>query len=99
MHVGDIETFPDARADKEQVLKVAEEVMEVFAAWEDWKDAELESGFFAARNAECPEYGHLLEECADVMQAVANLLAALRVDDFSGCVRACAERNRKRGRL
>ena len=41
----------------------------------------------------------VLEECADVIQATLNLVAALGVEDFRPYLKACEERNRERGRI
>ena len=40
----------------------------------------------------------LLDECADVVQAIANLVGALGVNNFTFYVEACERRNRERGR-
>ncbi len=88
MIIGDVRTFPVVKADKAQVVKIGEECMEVFSAWEDWQstlDPEL--------------LPPLVDEIADTIQACANLAAALGVDDMREAMRACEERNRQRGRL
>ena len=86
--IGEVTTFPHPKADKEQVLKIAEEEHEVFSAWEDWQstlDPEL--------------LPHLVDEIADTIQACANLAAALGVDDMRDAMAKCEARNRERGRL
>ena len=86
--IGEVTTFANVQPDKAQALKIGEECMEVFSAWEDWEsthDWEL--------------LPHLVDECADVIQATANLLAALGVDDMRDAMQACEARNRERGRL
>lgn len=86
--IGEVTTFANPKADKAQVLKVLEESAEVFSAWEDYTstyDEEL--------------LPPLVDECADVIQATCNLLAALGVDDMRDAMRACEARNRERGRL
>ena len=88
VNIGEVTTFPHPKADKEQVLKIAEEEHEVFSAWEDWQstlDPEL--------------LPHLVDEIADTIQACANLAAALGVDDMRDAMAACEQRNRERGRL
>jgi len=88
LNIGEVTTFANAKADKEQVLKIGEECMEVFSAWEDWQstlDPEL--------------LPHLVDEIADTIQACANLATALGVDDMRGAMAECEERNRERGRL
>lgn len=90
VEIGSVETFRDVRPDKAQVMKIAEETLEVYSAWEAWG----------------PRYGliglkrkRLLDECADVVQATANLVAALGVGDFAPYMEACRVRNEERGRL
>ena len=39
-----------------------------------------------------------ITECADVIQATLNIVAELGVEDFRPYLKACEERNRKRGR-
>ena len=88
VQIGTVITFPDVKPDKAQVVKIGEECMEVYSAWEDWEsthDYEL--------------LPHLVDECADLITATCNLLAALGVDDMRGAMAECEERNRERGRL
>ena len=88
MIIGDVRTFPGVKADKAQVLKIAEECMEVFSAWEDWQstlDPEL--------------LPPLVDEIADVIQTCSNLAAAVGVDDMRPAMAECEQRNRERGRL
>ena len=89
VRIGDVETFPDVQPDKEQAKKVLEEAAEVFGAWQAWENEP-----WRISNTEA-----LLDECADVIQAVANMLAAIGEEDFTEYMRACEERNRERGRL
>ena len=106
--LGTIDTFPNPKADKAQVLKIGEECMEVFSAWEtvngcvlredgqclsQYNDGECNS------NANCIPIHALVDECADVIQATCNLLAALGVDDMRAAMQACRARNVERGRL
>lgn len=86
VYIGDVQTFAGVIADKPQVLKIGEEVMEVFSAWEDYKYA--------------PEFRKeaLIAEIADVIQAACNLLAAIGVDDMRQPMQACYVRNKERGR-
>ena len=95
VRIGKVETFEDARPDKQQALKVVEEAAEVFGAWQAW-DA-VDYGMATADEDEA--WRHLVGECADVAQAVANLLFALGVEDFRPQMALCAERNRERGRM
>lgn len=92
VEIGTVQTFADVRPDKAQALKVLEEAAEVFGAWQLWDDLdpdEKRDGFSAA----C-----LMAECADVMQATCNLLAAYGVTDFTALMEACRKRNVERGR-
>ena len=86
VYIGDVQTFAGVIADKPQVLKIGEETMEVFSAWEDYKYA--------------PEFRKeaLIAEIADVIQAACNLLAAIGVDDMRQPMQACYVRNNERGR-
>ena len=95
VRVGKVRTFEDARPDKQQALKVVEEAAEVFGAWQAWDSVDY--GTSTADEDEA--WRHLVGECADVVQAVANLLCALGVEDFRPQMAACAERNRARGRM
>lgn len=88
VRIGTVITFPDVKPDKAQVVKIGEEVMEVYSAWEDWESTH-----------DCELLPHLVDECADCITAICNLLAALDVDDMHGAMNYCVERNRKRGRL
>ena len=90
--IGEVTTFANTQADKAQVLKVLEEAAEVFGAWQAFDKSD---GFpainFSAEN--------LVDECADLITATCNLLAALGVDDMRDAMAACEQRNRERGRL
>lgn len=87
--IGEVATFPDAKADKAQALKVLEEAAEVFGAWQA-----LDTGECSSRK----RIG-LLNECADVIQAVANLIDAMGERDFAPYMDECRKRNEERGRL
>ena len=89
VRIGEVATFPDVKPDKEQAKKILEEAAEAFAAWQSWNDQKWS---ISRRTA-------LLDECADVIQAVANMVAALGMDDFGEVMAACEARNRERGRL
>lgn len=102
--LGDFETFRELRPDKAQAVKVAEETCEVYSAWEDFDRiceqmdehvAESYGGALVDRARST-----LLDECADVCQAVANLLTALGVDgdEWAAAIGRCEKRNRERGR-
>ena len=90
VNIGEVATFPNALPGKEQALKVLEEAAEVFGAWQ---------AFNADQDGNTSAIFLLLDECADVIQAVSNLVAALNVVDFAPYMDACRERNEKRGRF
>lgn len=89
VNIGKVATFPGVKADKAQALKVLEEAAEVFGAWQQFDDGES------------PALSRwlVLAECADVIQATCNLIAALGVTDFAQNVEECRERNEERGRF
>ncbi len=95
VQMGSVRRFDHVKPDKAKVLKISEEVMEVFSAWEDIGRIGLVHGAFALREVE----DKILDECADVIQATLNLVAALGVEDFRPYMKACEERNRERGRI
>ena len=100
VRIGDVITFAHPKADKAQVLKIAEEEHEVFSAWEDYAKFEplqYENEIDYCDYMQARE--HLINECADLITATCNLLAALGIDDMIGAMNYCVERNRKRGRL
>lgn len=82
-----VQTFPDAKGDKPQAVKVLEEAAEVYAAWQD-----LDRGV-----ADDP--GELVEEAADLIQALSNLLSACGCEDMRQPMFECHERNVARGRF
>ena len=93
VEIGTVQTFAEVKPDKAQALKVLEEAAEVFGAWQLWDDLdpdEKRDGF----NAVC-----LMAECADVIQATCNLLAAYGARDFAAYMEACRRRNVDRGRV
>ena len=93
VEIGTVQTFGDVKKDKAQALKVLEEAAEVFGAWQLWDDLDPDEkcdGFSSA----C-----LMVECADVIQATCNLLAAYGVTDFTVFMETCRKRNVERGRV
>ena len=88
VRVGSVRRFDHVEADKAQAMKVAEESLEVFSAWENFRD-----------DASDVKRSAVLDECADVIQATLNLVAALGVEDFRPYLKACERRNRERGRI
>ena len=91
VEIGTVQTFTDVKPDKAHALKVLEEAAEVFGAWQDWQKRPCDD--------ECDEYMALLDECADVIQATCNLIAALGVGNFTGAMRFWQKRNVVRGRM
>lgn len=90
--VGSVATFDAVRPDKAQALKVLEEASEVYNAWQAWNEypgAEVKG--------ECAQA--VMEECADVIQATANLAKAMGCDDMRLDMMDCEDRNRRRGRI
>ena len=87
--IGEVATFPGAKADKAQALKVLEEAAEVFGAWQRFDDGESPS----------LSRWRVLAECADVIQATCNLLSGMGVADFTPYVAMCRTRNEERGRF
>lgn len=91
--LGTVQTFAGVKPDKAQALKVLEEAAEVFGAWQVIEDADDYIGVDALG------YASLMTECADVIQATCNLLAAYGVRDFTWHMEMCRRRNVKRGRM
>lgn len=89
VNIGEVATFPAVKPDKAQALKVLEEAAEVFGAWQVFDDYEPPSFFAEA----------VLDECADVIQATCNLVAAFGVADLAPYMEECRMRNEERGRL
>ena len=87
VRVGSVRRFDRVAPDKAQALKPLEEAAEVFGA--------LQSTHFP----EDRRREQILAECADVIQATLNLVAALGVEDFRPYMKACERRNRERGRI
>ena len=96
-----IVTIPPVRAfarvepDKAQVVKIAEEWGEVYSAWEKCTDEDLAPDCYHFKGS---AHSDLVDECADVIQATCNLLAALGVTDLTDAMAACERRNEERGR-
>ena len=82
-----VRAFAHVEPDKAQALKPLEEAAEVFGAWQRFYECHTKT------NEES-----LVDECADVIQATCNLLAALGVTDLTDAMAACERRNRERGR-
>jgi len=89
VNIGKVATFPGVKPDKAQALKVLEEAAEMFGAWQA-----LDTGECSSRKRV-----DVLNECADVIQSVANLIYAMGERDFAPYMDACRERNEERWRL
>ena len=105
--IGDVATFANPKSNKKQARKILEEAAEVFGAWQQFDDYRL-IAIDAAAVGECSPVDNvrvknsklnLINECADLITATSNLLAALYVDDMREAMKACEQRNRERGRL
>lgn len=97
VRISSVRRFDEVTPDKEQVLKILEKASEVHGEWQKMVSAEM------AHRDDCVLARlwrrNLLDECADVIQATLNLVAALGVEDFRPYMKACEEHNRKRGRI
>ena len=87
IRVGSVRRFDHVEADKAQALKPLEEAAEVFGAWQ------------STHLPEDRRREQILAECADVIQATLNLVAAYGVEDFRPWMKECEKRNRERGRI
>lgn len=85
VRVGSVRRFDEVKLDDAQALKPLEAAAEAFGTWRRY-DAEDWKDVFLA-------------ECADVIQATLNLVAALGVEDFRPWMDECERRNRERGRI
>lgn len=86
-----VRPFPGVAMDKAQALKPIEEAAEAFGAWQNW-DREKGAG------NDDDLVRHIVEECADTIQAAVNLAAACGCDDMTKAMAACWRRNHERGR-
>lgn len=87
-----VRVFDDVEPSKAQVVKIAEETCEVYSAWENWWNEQPGDD-----GDELTEL--LVDECADLIQAACNLLAALGITDLTEAMAACRKRNADRGRI
>lgn len=99
--LGDVQTFREVKPDKAQALKPLEEAAEVLESWKEYEKVREEEteAYGKPRDWTCVMRDDLLDECADVIQATCNLIAALGVDDFAPYIQACKKRNEERGRM
>ena len=96
MVYGDVAPFADTKNDKWQALKPLEEAAEVFGAWQRLR---------SECNDDCNEctyrcinHALFIDECADVIQAITNLLDATGVSYMGHAMADCKQRNEERGR-
>lgn len=93
IQMGAVQPFDAVPTPHDTVRKLVEEAAEVFSAWYvldmTYKDDE------AYRAA----YNDLTDEIADVIQVIANLCNALGIHDARSIIKACRDRNIKRGRI
>ena len=87
VRVGSVRRYDEVKPDKAQALKPLEEAAEVLGALQ------------STHLPEDRRREQILAECADVIQATLNLVAALGVEDFRPWMKECERRNRERGRI
>lgn len=96
VRVGSVRRFDLVSSFKPQALMPLERASDAYQAWKAW-------GIATRRGADDSMTDmlrqSLLDECADVIQATLNLVAALGVEDFRPYLKACERRNRERGRI
>lgn len=100
MKLTNVRTFPGARPDKPQALKVLEEASETVEAFKQY-DRACTDVIHPSEAAPFMRAGFkdaLMDEIADTIQACCNLAAALGVTDLTPYLARCEERNRERGR-
>lgn len=97
VRMGSVRRFDHVEPDRELALKPLKEASEVHGTWQMMASAELAHGGDCVLARLWRE--RLLDECADVIQATLNLVAALGVEDFRPYMKECEKRNRGRGRI
>lgn len=94
VQVGSVRRFDEVKPDKRTALRLHDATGAAYEAWMAYDMTLGIDGYLDAFRRK-----KLLDECADVIQATFNLVAALGVEDFRPWMKACEERNRKRGRI
>ena len=94
--IGSVPVFNEVKADKAQVLKIAEEEHEIYSAWENCSEEDLDPDAYHPSHS--PRYA-LIDECCDAIQAISNFLAGIGVADLTDAIERCTKRNQERGRL
>lgn len=95
VNIGTVACMDAGFTQKETAVKVLEEAAEAFAAWQECRDYEDGGGDLSKDGYPLSD---LISECADVVQAVCNLLGMLGVHDMREAVNECRKRNEARGR-
>lgn len=88
VQMGSVRRFDDLCQSEYDLSDIKRREIEVFYAWSAWALGPTEE-----------RRSSLLDSCADLMQSVVNLVAALGVEDFRPYMKACERRNRERGRI
>lgn len=96
VNIGTVPTFPNVKPDKAQVLKISEEEHEIYSAWENCTEEDLDPDAYHPSHS--PRYA-LIDECCDTIQAISNFLASIGVSDLTEAMECCTRRNHERGRL
>lgn len=86
-----VEAFDLGQGTKAMAGKIIEEALEVFV---EAKDLECDMTQEEYEN----RLSRMVAECADVIQAVSNLLAHYGIIDMGQAMCACYEKNKARGR-
>lgn len=97
VRLGDVETVAAVLPNKVRALKVLEGAAEAYGAWRRWEECRLDFGTWPSVAPDALR--DLVDECAGVIQATCDLLAAFGVDDARPAMAACRERNERRGRV
>lgn len=96
VNIGTVACMDAGFTQKETAVKVLEEAAEAFAAWQKCRDYEDSGGDLSKDGYPLSD---LISECADVIQAVCDLLDMMGVHDMRQAMAACKQRNEARGRV
>ena len=96
VNIGTVACMDAGFTQKETAVKVLEEAAEAFAAWQECRDYEDSGGDLSKDGYPLSD---LISECADVIQAVCDLLDMMGVHDMRQAMAACKQRNEARGRV
>lgn len=94
--IGEVGTFADVCDNKEQALKPLEETAEIFGAWQRMR-SECQADCHGC-DCFCINHELLVDECADAIQAIANLLISIDKWNMRLEMDECADRNIVKGR-